>query len=184
MFGFQHPDPLRFSGDLLEDELQRTNGAIVGELSDARIDMKGHPKLMAKQNFSTDTAERLYRLGKISKATFDRTKAALDQIHQLLADGKLSLSTAFLCPDNGMALTGVAQPNHVLCFGEDPQNMPKDRGSVYLNKADPLETRHIPGHRVVSARCPTCGHIADQQTPGETVIPGQTSFRSSSSRSP
>jgi hypothetical protein len=138
VFAVNHPDLFSIRGNSMEDALRKVNGAIVGEVTDARLDIKGHPKLRAMQKFGFLTASKLYHAGKISKETFDRTRAALEEIEKLLAAGKLSLSTAFLAPDDGMRLTDAVLPDHVLLFPEDLQNVPKDLGAGILNK-EPAE---------------------------------------------
>jgi cation transport regulator len=133
VFGKEHPNLY----DLLEDpehELARVNAVIVGELSDARIDVLGHPKLMAKENFSDSTAIRLFEQGKISKDTLEKSRIAVGEAIRLLNAGKLSHSTAFLCPDDGVKLYGEVFPNHHLVFEETATDMPVDLGAVILNK--------------------------------------------------
>jgi hypothetical protein len=134
VFAVNHPDLFGIKGNSMEEALKKVNGAIVGEVTDARLDLKGHPKLRAMQKFGFLTASKLYHAGRLSKETFDRTRAALEEIDKLLAAGKLSLSTAFLAPDDGVRLTDLVLPDHVLVFREDPHNLPKDLGAGILNK--------------------------------------------------
>jgi hypothetical protein len=138
VFAVNHPDLFTIKRNDMEEALKKVNGAIVGEVTGARLDLKGHPKLRATMQKGFLTASKLYHAGKISKQTFDRTRAALAEIEKLLAAGKLSLSTAFLAPDDGVRLTDAVHPDHVLLFPEDMQNVPVDLGSGILNK-EPAE---------------------------------------------
>lgn len=133
IFGKVHPEPRLFRKDPMA-ELDRINGAIVGELADSKIEITGHPKLMVKKNYTDETARQWYEQGLISDAQLERSLAAVPVALQLYEEGKLSHSSGFICPDDGDMLTGVVIPDHVLDFEETPLDQPVDRMSVILNK--------------------------------------------------
>ncbi len=129
-----HPDPRVFKGAGIAEQLDLINGAIIGETSHSRIELAGHPKLMLKKNYTAETAERLFNEGLITEEQLNRSKAAINQALDLWQSGKLSHSSGFICPDDGVQLTGVVIPNHILDFEETDIDQPKDRMSVILNK--------------------------------------------------
>jgi hypothetical protein len=135
IFSKIHADPLKFDQDP-EAELTRIDGAITGELSDAALETVGRARLMVRKNYTDDTAFRLYDEGKISVGTLNRSLDALPKSLQLIEEGKLSHSSAFICPDDGESLYGVVRPSHVLDFEETPVDQPVDRMSVILNKQE------------------------------------------------
>lgn len=148
-----HPEPRNFSKSMME-ELDRINGAIIGETSHSRIDMAGHPKLVVKKNYTDETAIRLYGAGLITEDQLERSMKAVPLALKLLKEGKLSHSSGFICPDDGEKLTGVVIPNHILDFEETPVDMPVDKMSVILNKESESEdsnvTEHLNQGRVMS----------------------------------
>ena len=115
VFATQHPDLDAFSNNQAK-ELARINGRLVGEVQSPRIEVAGHARLMA--NLALDSTDQ--------------------QVQNLHAAGKLSLSTAFKCgrsPD-GSSIAPTVVPNHVLVFEETPKDQPRDPGSMMLNKKE------------------------------------------------
>lgn len=112
VFADAHPDPELFDRDP-EAALAQVNGRIVGSTYDPRIEIEGHPRLMAGLNIDDEECIALWEAG------------------------KLSLSTAFWM-ESGMDrhLTVVRQPNHVLVFREDAVNRPRDLGVLIANKVE------------------------------------------------
>jgi hypothetical protein len=155
IFSKIHADPLKFDQDP-EAELTRIDGAITGELSDAALETVGRARLMVRKNYTDDTAFRLYDEGKISVGTLNRSLDALPKSLQLIEEGKLSHSSAFICPDDGEALYGVVRPSHVLDFEETPVDQPVDRMSVILNKQETEnvteENEHLNIGKVISSK--------------------------------
>lgn len=133
VFAKKHIDPLKQVGEV---ELSRVNGAIIGDLAGAHIEMSGKPKLEARKVYSIEPAMRMFEAGLISEETLERSKAAVPAALKLLEEGKLSHSTAFICPDDGDSLYGEVAPHHVLDFEETPTDQPVDRGAVILNKKE------------------------------------------------
>lgn len=130
-----------------QDELDRINGAIVGEASDAFIENSGHPKLIFTQNFTDETAIRMFGQGLINEDQLARSQAAVPIALQLLDEGKLSHSSGFICPDDGEQLTGSVIPNHILEFEETPRDQPVDRMSVVLNKQEDRNVTNGNSHK-------------------------------------
>ncbi|MDP3563823.1 MAG: hypothetical protein Q8R70_04980 [Methanoregula sp.] len=122
--------------EFTQDELDRINGAIIGELSDAHIESSGHPKLIVTKNYTDETAIRMFGQGLISEDQLAASQAAVPIALKLLAAGKLSHSSAFICPDDHEKLTGTVIPNHVLDFEETEVDKPVDPMSVILNKTE------------------------------------------------
>jgi hypothetical protein len=98
----------------------------VGFLTDAVIPDSGEPRLEASTPFEDPSTERLWK------------------------EGKLSLSSAFLCNDEPMserpgkyALKGMVIPNHVLVFERSPRDQPVDGGAVFLNKRDSMSDEDV-----------------------------------------
>jgi len=131
-----HVDFEAFSTEILVSEIERVNGAVIGEVRNPGIENAGHPKLMGDLVFTEDTAKRLFKTEKITEEIYLRTAAWLEKANMLLQEGRLSHSTGFSCRSKDGALIGDPPlvPNHVLVFEEDPSNQPKDRGAVILNK--------------------------------------------------
>lgn len=119
-----------------QDELDRINGAIIGEASDAFIEGTGHPKLILTKNYTDETAIRMFGQGLITEDQLAASQAAVPIALQLLAEGKLSHSSGFICPDDGEKLIGTVLPNHILEFEETERDQPLDRMSVVLNKKE------------------------------------------------
>ena len=135
IYGKIHPDPLKFDADP-EAELARIQGGITGELSDAALETIGRARLMVKKNYTEDTALRMYDAGKISVDTLNRSFDAIPESLKLIESGRLSHSSAFICPDDGESLYGVVKPNHVLDFEETSIDQPVDKMAVVLNKQE------------------------------------------------
>ena len=154
IFSKIHPDPLKFNQDP-EAELTRVNGAITGELSDAALETIGRARLMVRKNYTDDTAFRMYDEGRISVDTLNRSLEAIPKSLQLIAEGKLSHSSAFICPDDGESLYGIVKPNHVLDFEETPKDQPVDPMAVILNKQETenvTENAQLQIGRVISSK--------------------------------
>lgn len=132
-----HIDFEPFTTDILISELERVNGAIIGEVRHPTIETTGHPRLMGDLVFTKETAERLFNEGKLTEEIYKRTDAYLEKATDLLNEGKLSHSTGFSCKSKDGTLSSEIPlvPNHVLVFLEDESNQPKDRGAVILNKS-------------------------------------------------
>jgi hypothetical protein len=135
VFAQSHPEPRDFTKDP-DSELDRINGSIIGESSDAFIEGTGHPKLMITKNYTDATALRMYEKGLITEEQLKKSQAAVPIALKLLAEGKLSHSSAFICPDDGEKLTGTVIPNHILEFEETERDQPVDRMAVVLNKKE------------------------------------------------
>jgi hypothetical protein len=135
VFAQSHPEPRDFTKDP-DSELDRINGAIIGESSDAFIEGTGHPKLMITKNYTDATALRMFGQGLITEEQLKKSQAAVPIALKLLAEGKLSHSSAFICPDDGEKLTGTVIPNHILEFEETERDQPVDRMAVVLNKKE------------------------------------------------
>lgn len=135
VFAQVHPEPRDFSSDP-NSELDRINGAIIGEASDAFIEKSGHPKLMLTKNYTDETAIRMFGQGLITEDQLKKSQEAVPVALKLLAEGKLSHSSAFICPDDGEKLTGTVIPNHILEFEETERDQPVDRMAVVLNKTE------------------------------------------------
>jgi cation transport regulator len=129
-----HPDFEAFDTTIQDSEIQRVNGAIVGEIRKARIEKEGHPRFMGQLVFTPSTAKEMFDSGLISQETFDKTEAAIEKARALNDDGILSGSTGFTCKTVEGDLKGKVVPNHLLVFEEDAKNQPADRGTVILNK--------------------------------------------------
>jgi hypothetical protein len=153
VFGKNHPDPIRFAKDP-GAELLRVGGVITGELSDPRIELVGHPKLIVKKNYTDETAVRMFEEGLITEEQLEASRAAISVSLELLDAGKLSHSSGFICPDNGQFLTGVVLPNHVLDFEETDLDQPKDKMAVVLNKQEDSVTQgiHLNEGKVISKK--------------------------------
>jgi len=147
VFAQAHPEPkdptakinaaiFGLNRDFTQDELDRINGAIIGESSDAFIESTGHPKLMVTKNYTDETAIRMFGQGLITEDQLAKSQAAVPIALKLLAEGKLSHSSGFICPDDGEKLTGTVIPNHILEFEETPRDQPLDRMAVVLNKEE------------------------------------------------
>ena len=119
-----------------KDELDRINGAIIGELDGAEIMGMGRSKLVVSENYTDETAIRMFGQGLITEEQLERSQAAIPIALKLAEENKLSHSSGFLCPDDGKQLTGTVNPNHVLKFEETAFDVPKDPMSVMLNKKE------------------------------------------------
>lgn len=162
VYAQSHPDPRVFKGAGIAEQLDLINGAIIGETSHSRIELAGHPKLMLKKNYTAETAERLFNEGLITEEQLNRSKAAINQALDLWQSGKLSHSSGFICPDDGIQLTGVVTPNHILDFEETDIDQPKDRMSVILNKRSE-------GNNVIDTE-------TDEDDTGTGTDPGKTNI--------
>lgn len=126
IYAQEHPNMVLYAKDPAQ-ALKKINGKIVGKLSNARIEVAGHPRQMGQIEINDGEAQALYE------------------------EGKLSLSTGFFCPLNkNYELVGELIPNHILLFQEDENNLPKDRGAVILNKEEMGEMANI--GKVISAK--------------------------------
>jgi hypothetical protein len=93
-------------------------------LTNVRIDMNGHPRLMANLDLTNEP-----------------------ELERLSDEGKLSLSTAFYCDnyvdedDWNLHINGKVFPHHVLFFVESEEIQPGDKGSFILNtkKVDDMD---------------------------------------------
>lgn len=114
VYANDHPDMKLFAENPTK-ALEAIKGEIVGQVSKPYIASEGHPRLMAGiTNTNPDVA-------------------------QLIKDGQASLSTGFMgAADEASRILNV-NPNHVLLFKEDSENMPKDHGAFILNKEDLIE---------------------------------------------
>jgi hypothetical protein len=133
VFAKKHLDPLR---GITEAELAEINGAIIGDIQDSKILIAGGAKLEAKKVYSIEPAQRMFEAGLISQDTLTRSQEALPIALKLNEEGKLSHSTAFICPDDGQSLYGEVLPHHVLDFEETATDRPVDPGAVILNKQE------------------------------------------------
>lgn len=112
IFAEQHPNMVLYAKNPAQ-ALKEIDGKVVGKLSNARIEVAGHPRQMGEVEINDKEAQSLYE------------------------EGKLSLSTGFFCPVNtDFELEGELTPNHVLLFREDENNLPKDKGAFILNKEE------------------------------------------------
>lgn len=114
VYANDHPDMKLFAENPTK-ALEDIKGEIVGQVSKPYIATEGHPRLMGGiTNTNTEVA-------------------------QLIKEGKASLSTGFVgAADKASRILNV-NPNHVLLFKEDTENMPKDHGAFILNKEDYIE---------------------------------------------
>jgi len=156
IFSKLHPDPDKFDADM-EAELTRIQGGITGDLSDAALEnVVGKPRLNVRKNYSDDVAMRFYDAGLISVDTLNRSFDAIPRTLQLIADKKLSHSSAFRCPDDGESLYGIVKPHHVLDFEETPTDKPVDAMVAILNKQEhenvTEETAQLHVGKVISAK--------------------------------
>lgn len=93
-----------------DEEINRIGGREVGYLTNPRIEMPGHPRLMADAVIHDPDIDAKIR------------------------NGKISLSTGFYASDDRTRITGNVTPNHVLVFDESLLDQPRDLGSGFLNK--------------------------------------------------
>ncbi len=129
-------DPESFASDP-EVELQRIKGGIVGGISNARVEIAGHPRLMGSLDFSDSIATRWHEEGRISDETFERSQKGIIEALDLIKTGKLSHSTGLCCPsDKRNNLVGEVIPNHLLVFEETETDQPKDRGATIISKME------------------------------------------------
>jgi hypothetical protein len=114
IYAIDHPEMDAWEADP-EAELARIKGKIVGEVEKAEIDKTGHPKLKALLKLLDDP-----------------------EIEAKIKEGKLSLSTGFWAMPTKegelRSISGAIEPQHLLVFEEDLRNIPKDQGSMFLNK--------------------------------------------------
>ena len=126
IFAEQHPNMVLYAKNPAQ-ALKEIDGKVIGKLSNARIEVAGHPRQMGQIEINDGEAQSLYE------------------------EGKLSLSTGFFCPVNtDFKLEGKLTPNHVLLFREDENNLPKDRGAFILNKKEMEEMVNI--GKVISSK--------------------------------
>ncbi len=114
VFAQDHPKDFDAFIKSPESEAQKIDGRIIGTVKDARIDMEGHPRLMATLDINDAVAE------------------------ELIKDGRLSISTAFKVALKDGRTVGPVTPNHVLAFEETNKDQPGDKGAFILNKEDVL----------------------------------------------
>ncbi len=110
VYAIDHPD-LKVFAENPQLALDKIKGRIVGHVKTPRIEIVGHPRLMANMEIIDE------------------------EINKLISEGKISHSTGFIGAIDGKNVIGV-KPNHVLVFLEDAKNLPKDRGALILNKED------------------------------------------------
>jgi cation transport regulator len=150
-----HPNFQSFSSEIPVEELIKVSGAVVGMISQPRIDSVGHPKLMGQMVFTDAKAKEMYDSGLITDEIFQKTGPALKICNKLLDAGKLSHSTAFSCKSDkkgNLIPDPPLVPNHVLVFEETEGDQPKDRGAVILNKEENEsdEDKHANEGKVIS----------------------------------
>jgi hypothetical protein len=93
-----------------EAEIARIGGREVGYIQNSRIEIPGHPRLVADAVITDPDVD-----AKINS-------------------GFISLSTGFYASDDKVRITGNVTPNHVLVFDESLLDQPRDLGSGFLNK--------------------------------------------------
>jgi hypothetical protein len=143
IYAQDHPDPALVESDLEAalssvQTAEGTPGRVCGGLSDTRVEMTGQPRLEAGVRFTDPEVDAAYRRG------------------------ELSLSTAFRCAREGIALSGRARPNHVLVFkaGRPSQQRPgavwpRDKGAMFLNQEGekvPDDDDHENAGKMISAK--------------------------------
>jgi predicted GNAT family N-acyltransferase len=109
IFSQEHPDMKALMADP-EAELARIGGREVGKVANPRIELVGHPRLMAD------------------------TQIYDPVVNDLIDQGQVSLSTGFYAADDNYKITGNVTPNHLLVFKESLFDQPRDLGSGFLNK--------------------------------------------------
>jgi hypothetical protein len=115
IYAQRHPNPKKFEENV-DDALAEINGEIVGYVTSPRIEVTGHPKLLAKPTFTKKQQE----------------------LNEFINSGKLSLSTGFF----GSVVDGQVKnikPQHLLVFVEEGLAVPVDRGSGFLNAKHKLD---------------------------------------------
>lgn len=128
VYATRHPDGRLIESGRLDDALKDVGGTICGSHSDAAIVKTGQPRLTIKTVFSDERVQALY-----------------DQ-------GKLSLSSAFLCNvgDDGR-IQGSIKPNHILYFEPSDSFGPRDPSAMLLNLEEYDMTDNSPEGQVKSA---------------------------------
>jgi len=107
VFAKNHPNPLMMYIDP-EKAIADVQGKLVGKVTSNQFDGVGHPKMLG--DLQIDDTE----------------------VNSLIDQGKLSLSTSFFA-NRAEDFTKI-KPNHILLFIEDANNIPKDLGTMFLNK--------------------------------------------------
>lgn len=153
IYASDHPDMDAWEADP-EAELARIKGKIVGEIERAEIDKVGHPKLKALLSLLDDP-----------------------EIEAKIKEGKLSLSTGFWAMPSKegelRSISGEIEPQHLLVFDEDLRNIPKDHGSMFLNKKGNDEEVRQLGRRLaedpaeVNAVLNRLGSLLDEEKKGK-----------------
>lgn len=115
IYALDHPKFDAYDADSAA-ELARLNGRVVGQVTNARVERTGHPRLMGDLDFGGDP-----------------------EVEQLCKQGVLSLSTAFYGRVDSGDLVTPPRPHHVLIFKEDARNRPVDPGAMILNKVIPTD---------------------------------------------
>lgn len=113
IFADDHPKPEDYDQDAAA-ELKRINGRVVGKVAGAKITTDGHKRLMARLDVEDP------------------------EVEEMIAEGKISLSTGFLGhaveDEHGVRTDGPVTPHHVLLFIEDRTSLPRDLGTGILNR--------------------------------------------------
>lgn len=109
VFAKNHPDPALFAQDP-EAALKKVDGVIVGYMSNARIVVEGHPRLLGSLSIMNADALQLWR------------------------EGRLSLSSAFFAyRDSERRITKIESVNHILVFEETETSLPRDKSVIIQN---------------------------------------------------
>lgn len=100
---------------------EKAGGTIVGEFKRPRVEQIGHPTFRGEFVFS----------GSVPGGDPDVAQKAVD----LLNEGRLSHSSAFISPESDGALAAPVLPNHILVFEESLRDhrLPRDKGTAILN---------------------------------------------------
>lgn len=116
IFADEHPDLATFAR-----EPEMAVGTIVGEFKRPRVEQIGHPTFRGDFVFS----------GAVPGGDPDVAKKAVD----LLNEGRLSHSSAFISPESDGELAAPVLPNHILVFEESLRDhrLPRDKGTAILN---------------------------------------------------
>ncbi len=111
VFAEQHPNPSLFTQNP-EAALKQVNGIIVGQATNARIVVEGHPRLLQALSINNPKALQLWK------------------------EGRLSLSSAFFAYRNAeRRITKIESVNHILIFEETETDTPRDKSTIIQNKS-------------------------------------------------
>jgi hypothetical protein len=142
IYAQQHPNMDALVSDF-SSEIARIGGREVGYLTNPRIEMAGHPRLMADAVI-TDP-----------------------DVDQKIDAGVISLSTGFYASDDGKRITGNVIPNHVLVFDESLWDQPRDLGSGFLNKF--LNKENYDNTTVITKLNESRLNMTEENRPPETL---------------